>query len=370
MNNSFRTTVLHLSLIPSVGPLTIRYFFDRLGFDRLPDLYRFSARDIQELGISARMAEKIVAGLACSDMLMRECSLIEQYGFSWYTMFDQEYPAYLKAITAPPAILYVRGLLLPDSARAVAFVGSRKASGYGELVIKNIVPEIARNGVWIISGGAIGADTMAHRAAIECGGKTIAVIGSGLLRPYPVSNKSLFAAIVERGGAVVSPFPLQAEPLPENFPARNRVIAGLSQACVVVQAAEKSGALITARFALEQGREVCAIPGRIDDPLSAGCHALLKEGAALVSSARDILLMLGMEGYNVAQAIQKNIPFDENQKDVVLDPLLAACDDPVSVDDLLVATGYSLDVLHERLFSLQLAGRLEQNFMGLWQKKR
>ena len=212
------------------------------------------------------------------------------------------------------------------------------------------------------------------------GGKTVAVLGSGLLKPYPLENEDLFRNILNNGGAMVSAFPLLFEPLPQHFPARNRVIAGLSRGCIVIQAAAKSGARITADFALTQGREVFAVPGPIDDLLSAGCHELIGQGAKLTASAADILVEFG---YHIpvqkVPETPKNTPktrqkvlFTPVQRAISIDPIEAAivnaCQNPCSVDELLEATGLPLIQLSKMLFDLQVKGMVCQNMAGLWER--
>ena len=212
-----------------------------------------------------------------------------------------------------------------------------------------------------MSGGARGADTMAHQKTLDHGGKTVAVLGSGLMRPYPPENDNLFSAIIEQGGALVSIFPLLMEPLAEHFPARNRVIAGLSRGCLVIQAAAKSGTKITAEYCLNQGREVFAVPGPINDPLSAGCHDLIGQGAKLVSNAADILAEFGYELPATVPIEPQEKPGKKAQKPyvpafqtsiILEDPLeaaiVAACIKPCSVDELLEATGISLITFEQK----------------------
>ncbi len=227
----------------------------------------------------------------------------------------------------------------------------------------------------IVSGGAQGADTMAHKKTIESGGKTIAVLGSGLLKLYPPSNKKLFEKIVETGGALVTPFSLQTDPFPYNFPERNRIIAGMSKGCVVIQAAAKSGAAITARFALAQGREVFAVPGSIFNPLSHGCHALIAQGARNVTQAADILEELGYGQSQVDDLPQQQIVFKPAKKDIEFEGsnlehlIVKSCLQPATLDELLEITQISLIELTQVLFDLQLKGLISQNVAGLWQKQ-
>lgn len=356
-----RITLLHLSLIPQVGPAVINRIVSAVGLEGLPQLYSWPLVDIEKrLSCTSATAKLIYDGLADKKALDHELRLLEQHQINWATVFDGAYPALLKSIYLPPAILYWHGCL-DIVERSVAVIGSRAATGYGKRIIEILVPPLIEHHWTIVSGGAIGADTMAHEVALQTQGKTVAVIGAGLLRPYPSSNKKLFDRIVATGGAVVSPFSLTMVALPGNFPARNRIISGLSQATVVVQAAEQSGALITALYALEQGRDVCAIPGPIDDSLSVGCHKLIKEGAHLVQNADDILAVLGCP---LQKGILPKITDMVIQKE--LHPLANLCREPQSFDDLLGLSGLSFGSLQEQLLELQLAGQLEQDFAGRW----
>lgn len=356
----YQTTLLHLSLIPQVGPALIEKIVARIGLAALDDLYAWSAMDIEkQLHCTQGTAKSLYDGLADKKLLEQELLLLQKRPVHWITSYDDSYPTALKNTHLPPPILYWQGSL-GSLERSIAIVGSRAATSYGKRVIEKLVPPLVEQGWTIVSGGAIGADTMAHETTLQAGGKTIAVIGAGLLKPYPASNKKLFERIVAAGGAVMSPFPLTMLALPGNFPARNRVISGLSQATVVIQAAEQSGALITALYALEQGRDVCAVPGPIDDALSVGCHKLLKEGAHLVQNADDILAILGCPLQKKPALSVAYVPQKEAH------PLAQLCKDPQSFDDLLGLTGLSFVELQAQLLDLQLVGQIEQDFAGRW----
>lgn len=265
-----RTVLLHLSLIPRVGPSTVERLVAALGHEGLYEVYHWRPQELSfRAGLSIDFAEIIVQGLADKELLAQELRLIERYRISWTTFLDNDYPDLLKQIHLPPLVLYWKGTLV-SLKKCVAFVGSRMATVYSEIMLKRLIPPlIARNWV-IVSGGALGADAMAHRITLEEGGSTVAVIGSGLLKPYPKSHSSLFTSIVESNGIVMSSFPLTMSAVPGNFPARNRIIAGLSRAVIVTQAGEQSGALITASYAVNEGREVGAVPGSLIDGLSSG----------------------------------------------------------------------------------------------------
>jgi DNA processing protein len=231
---------------------------------------------------------KSLAGLRAEEAFAGEMAMARQKGVDIVTLFDAAYPASLLEVPDPPPVLYVRGTLLPADSAAVAIVGSRAATAYGKVTAGRLAGDLASCGLTVVSGLARGVDSCAHRGALEAGGRTIAVLGSGLDRPYPPENRSLIEEIAS-SGAVVSEFPFATIPDKRNFPERNRTISGLARGVVVVEAAARSGALITAGCALDQGREVFAVPGNVTSPLSAGPNALLRDGARLVESARDIL---------------------------------------------------------------------------------
>jgi DNA processing protein len=376
-----RLTLLHLSLIEGLGDGTIGTLLERV--PDITSLYTAQQYDIERYGITPAKAALIVAGLADKALFDAELALIDKHNVSWVTLLDDGYPALLRTIHCPPALLYTLGAPLAHTEKGIAIVGSRQAGSYAQAVVQACVPPLVAAGWTIVSGGALGADTMAHRATVTAGGKTIAVIGSGLLHLYPRSNMGLFKEMIACGGTIVSPFPLSMVAYPGNFPARNRIIAGLSQATVVVQAAQKSGARITALFALEQGRLVCAVPGSIFDPLSFGCHALLKEGATPVASIDDLLVELGERPINAqAQETQQELfvqaaaPVQKvtsrpavklTQQASVPEKIIYYCREPMGLDELIGLLGMSLHELQEELFALQLEGKIEQNLTGTYQ---
>ncbi len=287
-----RNSLLHLSLIEGIGPATIVKLYKVL-----ESIHSWNIRDFQAYGMSAAVAALIVQGLQQAKLLEDELNLIDKYSVQLITLLDKEYPPLLKAIYAPPPVLYVAGNVSLTHPKMLAVVGSRASDAYGMSTARKLVEPLAQQGWTIVSGGALGIDGVAHNAALSVQGKTIAVFGSGLLRPYPARHKELFRRIVDQG-ALVSCFPLNTEPKPGLFPARNRIIAGLAKACLVVQAAQKSGALITASFALNEGREVLAVPGAIDNPLSMGCHKLIQDGAQVVTCSEDVSRLLSChEGF-------------------------------------------------------------------------
>jgi len=383
--------LLHLTLIDGIGPITIKKIWSNIPDDfEVLDLYRFKVLDVAHMfGLSERVASKIVSGLQNTDKLEKEIHLISKHNIQFVTIACEAYPQLLANIYAPPPVLYFTGENILGYEKKVAFVGSRKAHRYGEKAIENIIPDMVKNGFVIVSGGAIGADSMAHSTTVRSGGKTVAVIGSGLLHPYPHSNRRLFDQIIDSGGALVSPFPLDTVAKPGNFPARNRIIAGLSIGCVVVQAAKKSGASITAQFALDQGREVFAIPGPVDDELSLGCHALIQQGAKLISDAQDILVEFGhvtqscevvkqisgkavaknMSITDVKQNLKISVKHSNSYEDGTIEYLIMEyCKKPCSIDEISIATDKKINELHEILFEMQLQGNIQQNHAGMFER--
>jgi DNA processing protein len=274
----------------------------------------------------------------------------------------EEYPSMIAALHDAPIVLYVRGEV-PEGRVRVALVGARRASAYGRQLARGLASELAGRGVEVVSGGARGIDTCAHRAALAAGGRTVAVMGSGMACPYPTENEELFDAIAV-SGALISEFPMEMPPLAENFPRRNRLIAVLAAATVVVEARARSGALITAGHALEYGREVMAVPGPVTSETSAGCHRLIQQGAKLVEDAADILEELSPMYQNALPAGPgTTAPEAPDPAEPTADEaaVLALFDDPrpVHVDRIAESAPFGMARLNPALLGLVLGGRLD-----------
>jgi len=263
---------------------------------------------------------------------------------------DASYPVALTTIADPPPVLWVDGTAAALQLPSVAIVGARAASGYGMSVAGQLAGDLAASGLAIVSGLARGVDSAAHRGALRAGGVTIAVLGSGADVVYPPEHASLAREIAASSGAVISELAPGTPPLPMFFPRRNRLISGLSRAVVVIEAGEKSGSLITARTALEQGRDVLAVPGNVLSGRHRGAHALLRDGAKIVESADDILEELGMSGRAATRTTGQPVAPD--------DPILACLTrgEPSDLDAIAERTGLSPDRLLPRLFTLELQG--------------
>ncbi len=282
-----RERLIRLNLIPGLGSTWLRRVLD--AFDGLDRLWAADVTELQRVaGISPQAAERLAAARQDDARLSRELALAERCGAAIVTLADAAYPKRLRTIPDPPLALYVRGALAAADETAVAVVGSRRASPYGLQCAERLSEELALRGISVVSGLALGIDGAAHRGALRSGGRTLAVLGSGMSRLYPPQHERLASRVAEQG-AVLSEYPLETDPLPHHFPRRNRLISGLSLGVVVVEASGRSGALITADMALEQGREVFAVPGPMTSVTSEGTHRLLKQGARLVTSVEDVL---------------------------------------------------------------------------------
>jgi DNA processing protein len=276
---------LALRRIPRVGDGAFRDVVARLG--GVASVFGARERDLVEAGCRSEAARAIASFRAWHDV-DRERESARLAGVRLLCWDDDEYPTALRFIFDPPPVLWVRGRFDVGDRLAVAIVGSRKASAYGLASARRIASELAREEVTVVSGLARGIDAAAHRAAIDSGGRTIAVLGNGIDKPYPERHARL-ADEVAAHGVLVSEFPLGTYPAARNFPRRNRIVSGLALAAVVVEAGERSGSLITARLAAEQGREVLAVPGEADLPRTAGTHRLLRQGAAICERGADVI---------------------------------------------------------------------------------
>ncbi len=277
---------LALSLIPGVGSILLKRLLDQ--FKTPEAVFQAPMNELSNIeGLGERVAKEIRKG-PMEKAVEKELYLLKEVGGKIVTLKDSAYPKRLRDIYDPPPLLYVRGELKEEDEFAISIVGSRKTSPYGRGMTERMSQELARHGITIVSGMARGIDSLAHWGALSGGGRTIAVLGCGVDVIYPSENRNLFTKIMDHG-AVLSEFPMGSPPEGGHFPKRNRIISGLSIGVVVVQASAESGSLITAGFALEQGREVFAVPGNVGAEGSRGTHQLIKEGAKLVESSEDIL---------------------------------------------------------------------------------
>jgi DNA processing protein len=285
-----RQAALCLHLVRGIGPLIFERLVQRFG--SASKVLQAAPSDLRQVtGVSQQLAHEI-ATQDNRQALQEQLKLCSQHQIEVLDLTDERYPAPLKEIYDPPAVLFMQGELLPQDSLAIAIVGSRHATHYGLRTAERLAAELALRGFTIISGLARGIDAAAHRGALKVGGRTVAVLGGGILNLYPPEHQPLAREITGAGAVLSESLPLSA-PKSGAFPRRNRIVSGLALGVLVVEASGQSGALITARLATEQGREVFAVPGPIDSRMSRGCHRLLKDGAALVETADDILEELG-----------------------------------------------------------------------------
>jgi DNA processing protein len=344
---------LALRRLPGVGTRTQLDLLEHFG--SIEAIFSASRGQLEKA--LAGKNEAIDALLAGPDenVLKSELEWLSEPRHHLMTWADPDYPVLLREIPDPPLVLYIAGERPLLSAQQLAIVGSRNPTPMGRENARAFAKSLAGAGLVITSGMALGVDSAAHRGALETGGKTIAVAGTGLDRVYPARHRDLAHEIVKHG-ALVSEFPLGTPPLPENFPVRNRIISGLSLGTLVVEAALQSGSLITARMANEQGREVFAIPGSIHAPQSRGCHALIRQGAKLVETAQDILEELGPLAGVALQAANENTP-PGLRLDSTMETLLEHIGhDPVSIDTLIERCGLTADAVSSMLLQMELNG--------------
>lgn len=308
MNNEEYILALHS--IDGLGSIRLKRIIDYFKDPKLA--WEADLSEIQSLGIPRNVIELLSEVRRKLNPDEYKLS-IQNANVKWMTVYDTNYPKSLKTIYDPPTVLYYKGDILPEDEKAIAVVGTRKITGYGKTVTEKFTRDLVAAGFAIVSGLAKGVDTTAHRQTIESGGRTLAILGGGLNRIFPPENIGLSEKIASGFGAVLSEFPPDNPSLPGNFPARNRIIAGLSQAVLVTEAALDSGSLITARLAAEQGREVFTVPGPVTSNLTHGPICLIREGAKVVFEAKDILDELGVPALKRNPIISKDFSEDEKR---------------------------------------------------------
>jgi DNA processing protein len=370
--------MLRLTLTPGLGPVLIARLLAEFGTPEA--VLGLSAAQLERIkGIGSGKSGKIAAGLAESAGLVQaELDAAGKAGARFVVLGGPGYPPLLATIPDPPPLLYVQGRFEPSEADRfpVAIVGSRACSPYGIEQAERFAGIFARAGLTVVSGGARGIDTAAHRGAVRSSGRTVVVTGCGLGHYYPPENLDLFRKVVDLGGSLMSELPMATAPTPENFPPRNRIISGMSLGVVVIEAAVGSGALITAKTAVEdQNRDVFAVPGRVDSPTSRGTHELLKSGGALlVTDPGDVIAGLEIQATHVhggtfdaryANPVHHATEPDDLFKSatapsVPTDPILAALDAPRTLDQIIAATGIPVGEVRGRLTMLELQKRVRR----------
>ncbi|MEA3397722.1 MAG: DNA-processing protein DprA [Chloroflexota bacterium] len=343
---------LGFNLVRGIGPVRLRALLNYFGDVRTA--WEAPEIALREVGLDRRSLRNLLQVRRQVD-LEQVLRKVEAAGAQVLTWESPTYPLLLQQISDPPPVLFVKGELTPADEWAVALVGTRKATANGREVARQLAGDLARNGVTVISGLARGIDGIAHRAALEAGGRTIAVLGCGVDQVYPPEHRRLAAEIMEHG-ALVSDYPLGTRPEGKNFPPRNRIISGLSLGALVVEAGLRSGALITADFAADQGREVFAVPGNILNPAAAGCNRLLRDGAAVVTEVRDILETLHLDQLAERQVAREILPTNATEA-----ALLAqlSCE-PCHVDALSREAHLPVEEVSSTLVMMELKGMVRQ----------
>ena len=334
-----------------IGPVRFRllltYFHDDLAM-----AWRAESRELARAGLDPKTVDSFLAQRIRIEP-EREVEHLEQAGVKVLTWRDPVYPALLREIDGSPPVLYLKGQLSEADQFALAVVGTRNADAYGQQTTERLVTELARGQVTVVSGLALGIDTIAHNAALEAGGRTIGVLACGLDIVYPARNAKLARRIGEEGqGVLLSEYPLGVKPESGNFPARNRIISGLSQGVLVIEAGEKSGALITAEFAGKQGREVFAVPGNIFSSRSLGTNRLIRDGAHLVLDVKDILDALNL--FMLPQRMEVQVALPENAEERTLLALLGH--EPVHINELILSSDLSTPTVTATMTMLELKG--------------
>lgn len=360
---------LKLYFARGMGPKTFIRLLDRFG--SVEKILGSSVSNLTRVErVGKKTAEKIMATVDDFDV-QKELALAEKYDVTIINYNDQRYPIALKKIPDPPPILYYKGTLERSDSLAVSIVGSRRCSLYGTEQASRFAHILANSGFTIVSGMARGVDTAAHRGALAASGRTIAVQGCGLGNIFPPENEKVFHEITE-SGACISEFALQYEPLAENFPTRNRIIAGLSLATLVIEASSKSGSLITANLAMDYNKEVMAIPGKIDSPLNTGSHRLIKDGAKLVDCVEDIMEALGYIGDGLKKHVQtaqmdsqnkvekRSIANNLNLSDYEKKVYETLNKEGVFIEEIISTTQLDVGQINSSLMSLRLKGLIKQ----------
>lgn len=341
-----------LNRIKGIGPARLSALLEVTG--GIEAAWHATIQQLREARIDRTTIETLLEERRTIDP-SQEIAAVRRAGCTVITWDDPDYPAELRNIDRSPPVLYVRGTLVTEDALAVAVVGTRHASTYGREVAHTLGTELARSGVTVISGLALGVDTVAHRAALEAGGRTLAVLGSGVDQIYPSQNRTLGLEVTQRG-ALISDYPLGTKPEARNFPPRNRIISGLSRAVVIVEAGERSGALITAEFAAEQGRDLFAVPGSILNAGSAGCNHLIRQGATPLLSVDDLLEQLCVERRTSQVSARVAIPAEPQEAGM----LAFLSFEPRHMDEIVRASGMSTASVGSLLAIMELKGLVRQ----------
>ncbi len=340
------------NLVRGIGAVRLQGLIQHFG--DAASAWRGEPEDLRAAGLGGKVLDRLLEVRSSLDVNTLWDRIAAQ-GIEVITWPDERYPRRLKEIEQPPPVIYMRGSLQSEDDFAVAIVGTRRVTPYGRQVTEELAAYLAGNGITVVSGLARGVDAVAHSAALRAGGRTIGVLGSGVDRIYPPENRALAEQVIA-SGAILSDYPVGTAPDASNFPPRNRIISGLSLAVVVIEAGETSGALITAGFAAEQGREVFAVPGSILAPQSKGTNKLIQSGALPLLSAQDLLQALNLTRAGAQRSARQILPADEVEKQL----LQALGSEPLHVDELRSQTGLPVEKVSAALVMMELKGMVRQ----------
>jgi DNA processing protein len=340
------------NLVKGIGAVRLQGLIAHFG--DLETAWNAEKAGLGEAGLGPKVIERVLQARENVN-LDQVWEKIEQQGIKVLTWQDEEYPARLKEIDQPPPVLYIRGEYLPDDLFAVAIVGTRRITPYGRQVTEEISAFLVANGITVISGLARGVDAVAHQTALKAGGRTIAVLGSGVDKIYPPEHRALGEQIMARG-ALISDYPVGTAPDASNFPPRNRIISGLSLAVAVIEAGDTSGALITAEFAAEQGREIFAVPGSILAPQSKGTNKLIQNGAQPLLSAADLMQALDLTRIGENKSARKILPADETEARL----LNVLGGEPLHIDEIRDQVALPIEKVSATLALMELKGIVRQ----------
>ena len=353
-----REALIALNMVDGIGPVRVRELMQVLG--SAANILEADVSDwVQAKGVGQVLAEKLKNRLRLLDV-QEEIRKAEKLGARLVTAIDDEYPELLKAIHDPPLALYVKGTLKPQDKHAICVVGSRRCTHYGTQVADRLSFQLAKQGYTVVSGLARGIDAAGHQGALKGGGRTIAVLGTGIDQIYPAEHDKLAASIVEHG-ALISEFPIGFKPTRQSFPQRNRIAAGLCGGTLVVEAARGSGAMMTVDFATEFGRLVFAVPGRIDNPSAGGCNGLIKNGAKLVEDVDDILeefeylVAPKPEGREDPEHVKPQVQLNDIEKQI----LAHLGREDSEQDTIIRETGLSASVVATALLTLEMKRQIK-----------
>jgi len=353
------------NLVKGIGAVRMRKLMDYFG--SAEQAWNASQETLEISGLSPKIVQTIIH-TRTSGMLDRMWDYLQEQEIKVIVWSDQNYPRRLEEIEQPPPVLYLRGTLIDEDQWAVAIVGTRRVTPYGRQVAEDIAGSLTSNGITIVSGLARGTDAIAHQAALRNGGRTLAVLGNGVDRIYPPEHSKLAEKIIGHG-AVISDYPPGTAPEAANFPPRNRIIAGLSQAVIIVEAGEKSGALITAAFAAEQGREVFAVPGNIHAVQSKGTNLLIREGAHILLDSQDVLETLNFAQVSQQRVARVVLPSDSTEAHLY--KILGR--EPLHVDEIQRISDLPIEQVTATLTLLELKGMIRQvggmNYIAVFDSK-